>query len=99
MRRALIIALGLASLGAIASVQPAAAYDAECTKLSILTCYPTFDPTTHKRIPCTNAQLDFIYNRCVANKAAKARAAGQSGALTTAKPGADIQTGKKTHPN
>jgi hypothetical protein len=43
--------------------------------------------------------MDFIYNRCVANKAAKARAAGQSGALTTAKPGADIQTGKKTHPN
>ena len=99
MRKALIIALGLASLGALASAQPAAAYDADCTKLSIVTCFARPDPTTHKLIPCTNAQRDFIYNRCVANKAAKAAAVGQSGALTTAKPGLEIQQGKKTHPN
>jgi hypothetical protein len=98
MRKVLIIALGLASLGAIAGVQPAAAALGSCRLAAAdaaRNC--TYNPKTGQKV-CAFSQTsyDTTYNRCVA---AQAAAIGQSKALTTAKPGPDIQQGKKTHPN
>jgi hypothetical protein len=98
MRKALIIALGLASLGALANMQPAAAALGSCSSLasdSARNC--TYNFKTGQKV-CTFSQTRYstVYNNCLA---AQAAAIGQSKALTTAKPGPDIQQGKKTHPN
>jgi hypothetical protein len=97
MRKALIIALGLASLGALASVQSAMALGS-CSLAArdgAYTCTRNFKTGL---TVCVFSQTKYntVYNNCTA---AQAAAIGQSKALTTAKPGLDIQQGKKTHAN
>jgi hypothetical protein len=79
MRKVLIVAFGLASLGALGNVQPASALDFACFKVANADanrCQRGFDGTV---TTCNFVQdiYDRSYNKCLVDKAERQQAAKQ----------------------